>query len=250
MTQSSDQDPCLLAAEYVLGTLSVDDAASVEQRLEHNTLLRDEVVFWEQKLGTLGLVLEPLDPPPTAWDAIFQGLQDGVAAKAKNDVTPQDTTGARLSWLKNSIRAWQGLTAVATVIAVALAIVLFMAQSPTKQLAAPTYASMFFDASTSTGWLLTVSTSADRVTVTTVGDYPLAAGKELRLWVIPPGGKPQASGVVPAHGNNSWALSAQVATLLQQPGTALAISVETVGAALSAGPQGPVKWQALLHRQG
>lgn len=250
MTQPSDQEPRLLAAEYVLGTLSVDEVASVEQRLEHNTLLREEVVFWEQQLGTLGLALAPIDPPSTAWDAIFQELQEDVAVKPKNDAAPQDTTSARLAWLKNSIRAWQGLTVVATVIAVALAIVLFMAPIPTKQLAPPTYASMFFDTTTSTGWLLTISTSADRVTVTTVGDYPLAAGKELRLWVIPQGGKPQASGVVPAHGNNSWALSAQVATLLQQPGTALAISVETVGASLSAGPQGPVKWQALLHRQG
>lgn len=241
MSQPSEQDPNMRAAEYVLGTLPTDEAARVERQLEHDNDLQTEVGYWEEQLGQLALALTPVDPPASAWQLIREHLDGRPRAHANFAARPAPRPA----------RLWQGLAAAASVAAVVLAGLLYVAATRPPPLApAATYASVFYDEPTATGWLLTANADTGEMAVAIVGDYPLAPGKELRLWVLPAaGGAPIASGIVPAHGTNSWPMSVRVAKLLRDPATVLAVSIEDAGQPVSDGPQGPVMWQASVRRR-
>lgn len=244
MAQPADRDPDMQAAEYVLGTLAADEAARVERELEHDDDLRHEIAVWEEQLGQLGLALTPVDPPDHVWDAIrartFEHRQDQLDGADAVDTAPTPKTP----------RVWQGLAIAASVAALVLAGLLYVATTRPVAVATPTYASIFYDQPTATGWLLTASADTGEMSVQAVGDYPLPAGKELRLWIIPKGGQPIASGIVPAAGTNSWSMSTRVATLLRESTTVVAVSMEAAGQPVSDGPQGPIMWQARITQRG
>lgn len=222
------------AAEYVLGTLPASEAAAFKRELTQDRNLQAEVTFWEEQLGQLGLQLDPVTPPAEVWDAI----------RARTDEHADSGPPRNVPAAPRPSRLWQGLAVAASIATVVLASLLYVVVSEPPQQAQPTYASMFYDKPTSTGWLLTASKQTGKMSVMAMGDYSLPEDKELRLWVIPKGGKPIASGVVPAHGRNSWQMSTRVAQLLAESSTVFAVSMEAAGEPVSDGPQGPIMWQA------
>ncbi len=241
MSQPSEQDPDMRAAEYVLGTLSVEEAERVERELAHDRELQAEVAYWEEQLGQLGLRLAPVQPPAGVWDNIRARLADSGRAKTATTTAPTPRRS----------RLWPGLAMAASVAALVLAGMLFMVgtQDPGPD-APPTYASMLYDDPTTTGWLVTADEETGRMSVVAMGDYPLPEGKELRLWLIPEGGSPVALGTVPADGgHHGWAMSTQVARIMSEPANTLAVSMEDAGASVADGPQGPVMWQAPVTRR-
>lgn len=244
MAQPSGQDPNMRAAEYVLGTLPADETARVERELEHDRDLQREIAFWEDQLGQLGLALTPVDPPAATWQTIRARLDGPQLDRSNGDVAPHAAPPRRPS------RLWQGLAMAASVAALVLAGLLYVATTRPIQAPTPTYASIFYDAPTATGWMLTASADSGKMSVTAVGDYPLPSDKELRLWIIPEGGKPIASGIVPAAGANSWTMTTRVAQLLRKPATMVAVSMEAAGQPTSDGPQGPIMWQAQIRKHG
>lgn len=236
--QTAGQEPNMRVAEYVLGTLPAAEAAALERELERDRELRLEVAYWEEQLGQLGLQLQPVEPPAEVWDAIRARTNDAAEAEhAAAEPTPRRPS-----------RLWPGLAVAASIVAVVLAGLLYVVVSRPPQVTQPAYAGMFYDKPTSTGWLVTVSADTGKMSVTAIGEYPLPQGKELRLWVIPEGGKPIASGIVPPQGRNSWPMSTRVAQLLDEPATTFAVSLEVAGAPVSDGPQGPIMWQAPVTR--
>lgn len=241
MAQPSAQDPDMRAAEYVLGTLSADEAAQVAHALTHDHDIQIEVAYWEEQLGQLGLALAPVDPPPEAWAMIHAQIDAHQPARKNHLHAPHSARPRRRS------RLWQGLAAAASVAAIILAGLLYVETRPVTA-PTPTYASIFYDQSTSTGWLLTASPETGKMSVQAVGNYPLPTGKELRLWIIPDGGQPIASGIVPAEGTNDWAMSPRVAKLLRNSATVLAVTLETIGRPLTDGPGGPVMWTAPIRQ--
>lgn len=246
MARPGERDPDMRAAEYVLGTLPFDEAKRMERELIHDQALRDEVALWEEQLGQLGLALPPVAPPAEAWDAIRARLHTPEPKVRDERVHPAPQQQRR-----QSSRLWQGLAMAASVAALVLAGLLYVTVTrPPTTPQTPTYASIFYDQPTATGWFLAANAETDEMSVTAVGDYPMPTGKELRLWIIPASGKPIASGVVPTTGTHSWAMSARVAQLLRDPATAIAVSMEVVGQPVSAGPQGPILWQAQVRQRG
>lgn len=226
-------------AEYVLGTLPAAEAAMLERGLEHDRELQLEVAYWEEQLGQLGLQLTPVEPPAGVWDAI----------RAHTTERAGPTQSASAPERRRPSRLWQGLAVAASIVAVVLAGRLYMVASTPEPVVQPTYVSVFHDQSTATDWLVTVREDTGKMAVVAMGTYPLPEGKELRLWVIPKGGKPIASGVVPADGRNSWPMAARVAKLLEDPATKLAVSMEAAGEPVSDGPQGPILWQTSVNPQ-
>lgn len=240
MTQETfEQDPNMRAAEYVLGTLPADEAAKVAQELTYDRELQAEVAYWEEQLGQLGLQLTPIDPPAQVWETI--------RARTVERPAPGQTQDAPAP--RRSSRLWQGFAIAASIVAVVLAGLLYVATSTAPQVTRPTYASMFYDKATSTGWLVTASAKTGQMSVMAMGGYSVPQGKELRLWVIPKGGKPIASGIVPSHGRNSWQMSTRVAQLLDESTTVLAVSMEVAGKPVSDGPQGPILWTAPVSQR-
>ena len=60
----------LLAAEYVLGVLGIEERREVERRLAQEPALAREVAFWEERLGGLADAVAPVPPPPQLWSGI------------------------------------------------------------------------------------------------------------------------------------------------------------------------------------
>lgn len=232
--KTSEQDPNMRAAEYVLGTLSAEDTTKLESEFEHDHALQLEVAYWEEQLGQLGLQLEPVEPPAQVWNAIWNRTNEDAGSKHPR-VSPMPRRPARL---------WQGLAVAASVVAVVLAGMLYIVASKPSQMMQPTYASMLYDKPTSTGWLVTANAQTDEMTIMAMGSYPLPEGKELRLWIMPEDGKAMASGVIPPDGQSRWHMSTRVAKMLEQPATRFVVTMEDAGEPVSDGPEGPVMWQA------
>lgn len=249
MSQPTEQDMNMRAAEYVLGTLAPQETAQVTRELENNHTLQAEVAYWEEQLGQLALALPPVEPPQAAWTAISARINEPRTITPQSEAVRSAKVTELAAW-RRPLFVWQSLTAAASVAALVLSGVLLIEMNRNAApVPAPTYASMFYDQPSATGWMLTANTASGEMSVTAVGDYPLPTGKELRLWVIPPGGKPIASGLIPAHGKNSWVMSSRVAQLLHNPATVLAVSMEVTGQPTRNGAQGPIMWQAPVRQR-
>lgn len=69
------QDPDARAAEYVLGTLSVDERAALEAELAADAGLRARVGFWQDRFQTLADRVPPAQPSDDLFDAIEAAVE-------------------------------------------------------------------------------------------------------------------------------------------------------------------------------
>jgi len=65
-----DEDQDALAAEYVLGSLSVEERGHAEALLLIDPAFVDLVRQWERRLGELNVMVESVEPPADLWDRI------------------------------------------------------------------------------------------------------------------------------------------------------------------------------------
>jgi anti-sigma-K factor RskA len=65
-----DEDQDALAAEYVLGTLSVEERGHAEALLLIDTAFVELVHQWERRLGELNVMVESVEPPSDLWNKI------------------------------------------------------------------------------------------------------------------------------------------------------------------------------------
>ena len=87
-----DADREALAAEYVLGTLSVDERDQAEALLVIDQGFAEIVRLWERRLGELNVMVEAVEPPPDIWDRIkteIDGAERRIAAEAAEAASEQ-----------------------------------------------------------------------------------------------------------------------------------------------------------------
>jgi anti-sigma-K factor RskA len=100
-----DQDKDVLAAEYVLGTLSPDERAEAQALIAIDTSFADVVRGWERRLGELSAMVDPVEPPSEMWGRIKAGIAvadqsaprpdaASVAAKEGGEAAPAAATTA------------------------------------------------------------------------------------------------------------------------------------------------------------
>ena len=65
-----DEDRDALAAEYVLGTLSLEERGQAEALLLIDTAFVELVHQWERRLGELNVMVELVEPPADLWEKI------------------------------------------------------------------------------------------------------------------------------------------------------------------------------------
>ena len=88
-----------LAAEYVLGTLPLEERRAVQARMAGDPALREAVGRWEARLLPLVQLAEPVEPSAQLWPRIAASL------------SPATQTGATgLPWW-NRLGLWRGLAA-------------------------------------------------------------------------------------------------------------------------------------------
>lgn len=92
-------DPEDLAAEYVLGTLPLEERRALQARMASDPALREAVARWEARLLPLVQLADPVEPSAQLWPRIAASL------------APARQTGATcLPWW-NRLGLWRGLAA-------------------------------------------------------------------------------------------------------------------------------------------
>jgi anti-sigma-K factor RskA len=69
-------DPDLLAAEYVLGSLSIAEREEVELRARSDFAFAAAIAVWERRLGPLNELIAPQTPPDGIWQKVSSRIDD------------------------------------------------------------------------------------------------------------------------------------------------------------------------------
>ena len=105
ITRPTDETPEALdelASEYVLGTLSAEQRAEVQQRLRSDVGLRSAIDSWERRLLGLTELAEPLTPSAHLWQRIERSVNALYRQPSTSRAMPPAT------WW-NRLPLWRGL---------------------------------------------------------------------------------------------------------------------------------------------
>lgn len=227
-----------LAAEYVAGTLRGPARRRLQALLPAHPALRAAVREWERRLMPLTSVLAPVEPPAAVWPRVESRLF-GATPEAAGTAGAAPTEAVRAPWW-TQLAFWRGLSAIATVAAVSLAVLL--ASPPPAQPPIVVVLSGTGGAAQGAGGFVASVTADGRALVTKpLVNVSLEAGRALELWSVPPEGAPRSLGLISASG----ATVVQRGRLLD--GTAaLAVSLEPAGGSPTGAPTGPILYVGKL----
>ena len=222
-----------LAAQYVAGTLRGRARRRFEALLPSHPALQAAVREWQLRLMPLTGVLPPQAPPARVWQAIERRLWPAVAAAAP------------LSWWSR-LALWRGLSALASVAVVTLAVLL---ASPPPALAPVVVLLASTGADAGTAGTFVASLSGDGRALVTRPLLPVAlqADRVFELWSVPPEGAPRSLGLISASGATVLQRDKLPATLLRGGTAALAVSIEPPGGSPTGTPTGPVVFAGKLQ---
>jgi anti-sigma-K factor RskA len=226
-TEPEDPGPdATLAAEYVLGTLDLDEAETARHRIDSDPAFAAEVGAWEARLSPLLTLFPTLLPPATLWARIEDSTGGGGGREPERAAKPANDNS--LSWWRAT--ALFGLAAAA---ALAGYIVLAPPTQPTLAVLTP-YA-------TPTPVLLAVAGPHGSILIRPTAAIKIASDRDLELWQMPPGAtKPASLGIIPQGG--------KTVPPGVQAGTMLLVSLEPKGGSPTGQPTGPVLYAGKLSR--
>jgi anti-sigma-K factor RskA len=195
-----------LAAEYVLGVLSLADRSAVEARLKNDSAFVARVAAWENRLAPLNDDYAEV-PAPDLLPRIEARLFPVAAKPARRPL---------FGWLSGA----------ATAAAIAIgAVVMFTPPSPPPVVATlgEADASLRFEA----------RFDGQALTVTRVAGTPAPEGQVQQLWIIAPDAAPVSLGLLEGE-------TIAVPYPEAPAGWTLAVSVEPAGGSPTGAPTGPV----------
>jgi anti-sigma-K factor RskA len=192
-----------LAAEYVLGTLSGDERAAFEARLQRDPAAMRAVAQWAQRLQPLADAVTPAVPPATLWQRIER--EAGLATRGRIR-KPMWIAAAVAAALVIAALLFPDLMFRPTVTAVA---------ELTSQGGEPAFVVSVLD-----------DQKKLLVGAAKVGAVP---NQSYELWAVPQAGAaPVSLGIIAASGETERDVAENVRTLLTVGGT-LAVSLEPEG---------------------
>jgi anti-sigma-K factor RskA len=228
----SENDPDVLAAEYVLGLLDAETHRNVVARLEIDAGLRAAVYAWADRLQPLSDSLTPEQVPVHIWEAIQRQI-------TASSVVPI-SAARRTTWLRPKL--------ILPLMALAASIALVVMLRPFDRPVAPaiTGHAVLASAETREQFDVTFSNDYAQVSVRATSAY-IPTGKAYELWVVPAGGAPKSLGVLATNGTADHQVSADILPYLKQ-GALLAISLEPPGGSPTGAPTGPVLMSGKIVR--
>lgn len=224
-----------LAAEYVLGSLHGAARRRFERWMMESVRIRQEVWFWEEKLGHLGTRIEEEQPPASVWAGIERRLWPQVD-KAGGAEAANEGAGR---WF------WPSWSLLATAAALVLAVVLVQHPEPgvDDHLSGAIVQTDVADPL----WLVSQSVPDRQLKLRPVAATAAQQGKDYELWIVPEDGQPLSLGVIPVGDTYRVTLDNEARELLSNSRT-LAISLEPVGGSPTGQPTGPILHVAKLYR--
>ncbi len=222
-----DDDPDLLAGEYVLGCLDAATAAAVAARAAREPALAAAIRGWEEILAPLATLLPETAPPPELWQRIAASL-------------PPPRLDLAAGQIRRRLRLWQAGTAGALALAAALAGILLW-RTPPLPAPTPRAVATLTPASGQGPVFMAMMNGNGEIAIASAAPLPVAADRSLELWELPAGGtRPRSLGVLPAQGAH------MVRAADAGPATQLMISLEPRGGSPTGQPTGPVLYAGTL----
>jgi len=211
-----------LAAEYVLGTLRGPARRRFEALLAAHPVLRDAVAQWQQRLQPLAAGIEPVEPPPRAWQRIESSL------------FPSAPEPASEPWWRR-LGVWRVFSGLATAAVVALLVVGQQTQPPQAPIVVVLGANPEVAQQVQARFVASLSADGRALVLRPIDAPPLTAQQALELWAVPPTGAPRSLGLVKAD-----AATTLLHTQLLKDTAAFAVSVEPAGGSPTGAPTGPI----------
>jgi anti-sigma-K factor RskA len=246
MTDADDIDG--LAAEYVLGSLSLEERRDVDARRRNDRALDEAVAAWVRRLDPLGDLIPGVQPPAHLFEAIAMRLWG----------QPVD-----VSLLQRTIRRWRRVAIAASALAAVLAVVAVPvlrnpSASPTaliavlQKSAAGHTADENADVKGPPAFVVTIDMQAKAISVTPVAAHPVAK-RSFALWLERPTAAPVPLGVVAPSAPTTVPWPTAEKGVHYQPAALLdanlLISLEPEGG-VAATPTGPVLFEGKLSPIG
>jgi anti-sigma-K factor RskA len=228
----------MLAAEYVLGTLSSAERAAFEHRLSGDAEAKRAVEDWTRRLSPLAAAVEEIEPPAQLWNKIEQNLQE-MRHRHAGPAAPLAANGNLAANLHRSVRRWQVAFAAATALAASLAA--FVVYQGRLSVEAPqSYVAIVGKTGERPALIVNVDPVSNSAYV-----IPIATetpeGHSLELWFIGDGEKPKSMGLLKGQ---AYRFSLPTRARIEK--AALAVSVEPAGGSPAGAPTGPVIYSGQL----
>ncbi|MFY1666234.1 anti-sigma factor [Pseudomonas sp. Pseu.R1] len=233
MSEKQDKIPDLdvqtLAGEYVLGTLTADQRAEVQERLAHDPALRKAIEGWRSRLLTLTEMAEPQTPSSRLWNRIERnigGLKPKHAARKKR----------RIQWWDNA-GLWRGLAGMGLAASVILTTQL-MGQVPAPP--APAYLAVLSTPENHTpGWVIQASNMRG-IQLVPVDEIDVPIGKVLQFWTQADDWQGPISLGLVSPGQTLKVPTDRLPPL--QPNQLFELSLEKAGGSPTNKPSGPIQF--------
>lgn len=241
MNTPQDNHDNLRYAEYVLGVLDADARAGVEREMREDPQAAATVEWWQARLAPLIDDIPASAPPEYVWARIRDALghASGIAGASRTE--PPARHG-----LWNNLSLWRGWSLAASAVAVACLVLLFAFPPQTPQPTTPkTVAQVAYMVSNiqqtdgQPAWTATMDVTHARMVVAPSGKVSVPGQRSAELWLIPPGHKPIAVGLISTRQAAVMSLPRDLVAKLG-PKAVLAVSVEPPGGSPTGQPTGPV----------
>lgn len=232
---ASPELPEDLAGEFALGVLDDAQWRAASLRLRTDDAFAADVRRWEDRLAPLLIAAPEVEPSRDLWPDIRRAL-------------PAERRG--------TVAFWRGIAAASGLIAAACLLLVLMdkgrprtveltpppapvaSTAPRPTADEPMQVALLKPASGPTAFVATLDRKR-RVMTVSPGAAPASKGKSLELWMIPPGGAPQALGVIPSDRSAKMPMPEAFEGEGDTP-IVLAVSLEPKGGSPTGRPTGPV----------
>ncbi len=210
----------LLAAEFVLGTMTGAARRRFARWIAADPFVARRVRGWEERLSGLAFHAEPVTPAPAVWAAIERRI--GAAPQGR----------------------WRALAAaVVAVTVIGLGWLVWQEQ----RVAPPQAQALIADAAGQALWQIAFAADGEQVEVTAIGGFDHPESRSLELWALPPDAAPVSLGLLPAQGSARLSIDQRQRAALAVAAN-VAVSDEPRGGSPTGAPTGPVLFVAALAR--
>lgn len=179
---STPDDRAAAAAEYVLGTLSADDADAVVQAARDDRALRREIYGWQDRLLPLTARVPAVAPSAALWSRVDALV--GAVADADRLASPKGAPAAvPVAWWRR-LKTWQSIAALAVAASLLLSIALVtriaVPEPPARYIAV-----LQAPDSQATGYVVEVTAGRSVRLVPVAQGLQVPAGRALQFWTKP-----------------------------------------------------------------
>lgn len=234
-----------LASEYVAGTLIGAARKRFKRLLAEDPTLREEVRYWEERFGTLG-IFEPVPPRELVWTEIEQRIYQ--TAGNVIPIVAKRQQRSLMIW-----RLWAGLATAASVVLAVMVIrdqparAPFLPEKPQvveRLVQAQAYVAALKLPQEDAQWTVSVLPDSRALRVIASQKAKLKEDEDYELWWLAEDGAVTSLGLLPREG--AWQVLLPAHLHVKASGR-VAVSLEQAGGSQAEnGPSGPVLLAAPL----